>query len=610
MKRPASRIIGTAIGVVLMPALFFVLLEAGLRMGGYGVNTDFVLETDDPKPMCYLNADAAQRYFSPALRSIQPSIGFRIFDRKKAPGTLRVFVLGESTVAGFPFHVNGSFAGFLEDDLRATYPDRKIEVIDCGMSAISSYVVLDFAKQLVRYEPDLFLVYLGHNEFYGTLGAASSNPASAARPVTLLQMNLAKLRTYQLVRNGIFKMRGKAAKKNAAPGRSLMAAMIGEKKIRMGDRVHQVAEHDFRANLTDIIEVAQEHKVPIIVSTLTSNLRDMPPFASAHQDTARVRRNARIEAALGSGNLAELETAVALDTTYAAARFVLARVLEADTTQIERARREYIGARDHDVIHFRACTPFNNIIRDVATAHDVPLVDMDAIFAAQTPRRSPGRNVFLEHLHPNLKGAILMAFAFHDAMEQNGIIPAAPAMPRSFEQMLSDACITPLDLELARQRIVSMTAQWPFQQVYGSSGEFPKAPAPVEQMARRVLEKRVDLATAHEALGREYLAAHDLPRALEEYRALAKIYPVSPAGPINTADILLELQRPAEAIPYYRDGLALDPGSVETRYHLALAYQFVGDTRAAREECNRVLAIDPNHAATRRLQQQLGGAGG
>src|SRR5262245_16978360 len=114
-----ARVLVRVFVVLFVPAVFFVLLEVGLRIGHYGVNTDLVLELkDDPAHTCYLNPDAPRRYFPPALRSIQPSVGFRTFAREKQQGALRIFVLGESTVAGFPFHTNGSFAGFLEDDLR------------------------------------------------------------------------------------------------------------------------------------------------------------------------------------------------------------------------------------------------------------------------------------------------------------------------------------------------------------------------------------------------------------------------------------------------------------------------------------------------------------
>ena len=284
-------------------------------------------------------------------------------------------------MAGFPFHTNGSFAGFLEDDLRAAYPNRPIEVINCGMTAICSYSVLDFTKQLVRFQPDVFLIYLGHNEFYGAMGAGSTSAASVTRGVTIFRMTLAKLRTYQLLDNTIFRVRSAFAGKNKQEGRSLMASMIGKKKIRLEDPLHKMAEAAFRANLNEILDVAAKNHVKVVLSTVTSNLRDLPPFDSAHRDGIDDIQRQSIDAAVRTGGVSELNTALELDSTYAVAHYALAQTMAADSTETLAARREFIAARDHDVVHFRACSVFNDIIREAASEHHTPLVDMDAVFA-------------------------------------------------------------------------------------------------------------------------------------------------------------------------------------------------------------------------------------
>lgn len=597
-----ARILVRAFAVVLVPAVFFVLLEVGLRLGHYGVNTDLVLELPkDPAHTCYLNPDAPQRYFPPALRSIQPSVGFRTFSREKQQGALRIFVLGESTVAGFPFHTNGSFAGFLEDDLRALYPKREIEVINCGMTAICSYSVLDFTKQLVRYQPDAFLIYLGHNEFYGAMGAGSTSAASVTRGLTMFRMTLAKLRTYQLLDNTIFKVRKAFAKKNKQQGRSLMASMIGKKKIRLEDPMHKMAERTFAANLNDILDVAEKNHVKVVLSTVTSNLRDLPPFDSAHRDKIDDIQRQHIDGAVRTGGVNELHEALELDSTYAVAHYALARALGSDSLA---ARREFIAARDHDVVHFRACSIFNDIIREAASVHHVPLIDMDQEFARVSVQKTPGMNLFLEHLHPNLHGAILMANAFRAEMQHASIVPPlANATPRSYEQAVSDACITPLDLELARQRIDAMTGQWPFQKNYAPlTNEFPQQPdGDVARFATAVLHKTMGLDEAHQALGSAYLQKNNLEAALAEYRSLVKIYPVSPVGHINVADILLRMRKPAEAIPHYQTGLALAPNEVEVRWRFAFALHAAGDNEAALAECKKVLAANPNHENAKKL---------
>ena len=81
----------------------------------------------------------------------------------------RIFCLGESTMAGFPYDFHATAPSFLADRLQQMFPEDTIEVINVGLSAIGSYVILDFLRELAEYSPDLFIVYTGHNEFYGDL---------------------------------------------------------------------------------------------------------------------------------------------------------------------------------------------------------------------------------------------------------------------------------------------------------------------------------------------------------------------------------------------------------------------------------------------------------
>ena len=581
-RRPVSgaRTFAFPLLLALVPVLFFVSLEIGLRLGGYGVDTDLVLEVKEQGIHTYvLNPDVGRRYFPPQMRPIQPVPGFRTFAVTKPPGGLRVFTLGESSTAGFPFHVNGSFAGFLEDELRAAYPDRSIEVVNCGMTAINSYAILDFARQLGRYDPDLFIVYAGHNEFYGALGVGSASRAGGNRSLTLVKMRLAKLRTYQLVSETMFRA---FSKSRPATGRTLMASMVREKRIRLEDGVHRDAEEIYRANLNAILDAAAEKKVPLILSTLTSNLRDLPPFDSAHCDGFPAPEASRIDvtlarAAAGAAPLGALREAAASDTTFAAARFALARALDRAGLPAE-ARREYTGARDHDVVHFRACSPYNAIVRDVAAARGVPLVDMEAVFAERSTQGIPGRNLFLEHLHPNLEGAMVMADAFRAKMAELGVLPATAReeewAAENPQRSIERAAITPLDFELARQRIQALTRQWPFDRAYaGLPFPYPAGTEVVRITAERVLRKNLTLEKAHEALGRRYLEAGDTEKALAEFRSLAKIFPVTPVGAQMAADILLQTGRAAEAVPYYRQALAAVPGDAELERRLAMALE-------------------------------------
>ncbi|MGD0040613.1 MAG: SGNH/GDSL hydrolase family protein, partial [Isosphaeraceae bacterium] len=87
------------------------------------------------------------------------------FPRHKPPGTFRIVCLGGSATYGRPFFDHTSFAGWLRAFLPKADPSRKWEVINAGAISYASYRVRGLMAELARYEPDLFIAYMGHNEF-------------------------------------------------------------------------------------------------------------------------------------------------------------------------------------------------------------------------------------------------------------------------------------------------------------------------------------------------------------------------------------------------------------------------------------------------------------
>ncbi len=87
------------------------------------------------------------------------------FPVDKPVGGFRVFTLGGSTTQGQPYDHRVAFAAWLQLYLRAADPSRPWEVINAGALSYASYRIVALIKELLLYEPDLFVVYTGHNEF-------------------------------------------------------------------------------------------------------------------------------------------------------------------------------------------------------------------------------------------------------------------------------------------------------------------------------------------------------------------------------------------------------------------------------------------------------------
>lgn len=139
------------IWLFVIPIFLLCCLEAGLRIFRYGGDTSlFVPAPDDQSPYYGINQDVGRRYF--ALTSFTPSPRKDLFLKDKPAGGFRIFILGESTAAGFPYGNNMTFPRILNRRLSDLFPERRIEVVNTGMTAMSSFTLLDFMDEILEAE--------------------------------------------------------------------------------------------------------------------------------------------------------------------------------------------------------------------------------------------------------------------------------------------------------------------------------------------------------------------------------------------------------------------------------------------------------------------------
>ncbi len=134
------------------------LIEAALRIFDVGPSTRLFVQDGE---IYRLNENAARRFFPRQLARRSP---LQVqFGRDKPQRVRRIFVLGASTLLGFPNPPQTAFPNFLQHMLEDVFPQADFEVINCGFTAINSFSIVDFAQEIVDYQPDLILVYAGHN---------------------------------------------------------------------------------------------------------------------------------------------------------------------------------------------------------------------------------------------------------------------------------------------------------------------------------------------------------------------------------------------------------------------------------------------------------------
>ncbi|MEE9563755.1 MAG: SGNH/GDSL hydrolase family protein, partial [Nitrosopumilaceae archaeon] len=85
---------------------------------------------------------------------------------EKPDDTYRIFVVGGSTTFSIrALSDQHTIPGYLQQKFDETGLDKKIEVINAGIDAVTSTDELQLVKsKIVNYKPDLIIIYDGHND--------------------------------------------------------------------------------------------------------------------------------------------------------------------------------------------------------------------------------------------------------------------------------------------------------------------------------------------------------------------------------------------------------------------------------------------------------------
>jgi tetratricopeptide (TPR) repeat protein len=403
---------------MVMPLLVLVILEAALRLGGYGYPTGFF------KPA---------RIADQQLQRENDSFGFRFFPRdiartpaslrmpaKKAPGTYRIFIMGESAALGDPEPAFGA-GRYLAVLLRERFPNDKFEVINVAMTAINSHVILPIARDCARQDGDLWIVYMGNNEMVGPFGAATVFGAQAP-PWQLVRLNLAiqQLRLGQLLAECGQRLRGKDSNPASWNGMNMFAGNF----VGPDDSRKQVVYQNFERNLRDILQTGLDSGAHILLSTVAVNLKDCPPFGSLISSNLSVGDREQVGQLLKDGNLfaeqgnceaalKNYEQAARFNPQSAELEFHWGRCL-LQLTNAPEARMHFQKALDLDSLPFRADTRINSIIADAGRQMASPRLNFFDATAALCKGAAdiPGQENFYEHVHLNFAGNYLLARAW------------------------------------------------------------------------------------------------------------------------------------------------------------------------------------------------------
>jgi len=611
------------IAVTVMPAILFLLLEISLRLVGYGFPTTITIKDKiNAVPSYCNNFKFAWRFFHPNIaRTTEPFV----FPVNKPEETYRIFVMGASAAAGTP---DGAFCfgRILQVMLRRQYPKANFEVITAAMPAINSHVVLEIADDCIRYQGDLFIIYLGNNEVVGPYGAGTVFSTMSSN-LSLIRMGIALKATKlgQLVTNLL-----ESAGAGNAPKIWRGMGMFLDKQVRAEDTSLKIVYEHFQRNLQDIRRLACRSGVNIIFCTVPCNLKDSPPFASLHRPNLTdaekkswgeiYQRGVKCETDENYAKAVKLYLqAAAIDDRYADLQFRLGRCYWA-IGEYEKARAGYILARELDTLRFRADTRINEIVREMAgnkIADGVYLVDAVKAFEENSSYRTPGEELFYEHVHMNFKGNYLLAGAIFEQVEK--ILPERiksyradePAFPTEAECALDLACTDWDRYNIAEKVLNDYIKQAPFtnqlyhnQRVKGMEQEIdaykaaisPEIINEVEAQYRRAIKQTPsdwwlhwkygqlleDLDKSNAAAGQYRLVLDSMPHHYEAFAVLGLL--CGKSGDLDAA------------INYNLESVRIYPTFAESHFNLGFAYHLKKDYDKAVEHYSRTVQLVPDRA--------------
>jgi len=597
--------------LIVIPLLFFVFLEIGLRLFDYGKDTRSWV--DISKDMQILNPEIASRYFF-TTKNLPFSVESFLYKEKKE-NSFRVFVVGASSAAGYPYLSSASFSKFIRKKLEILYPEKVIEVCNVSMSAINSYTIRDLMPELLNKEPDLMLIYLGHNEYYGALGVGSLESLGSSRFIVNTTLWLNKFKTVELLRNFVNWISGIFSSGSDVTGGTMMAQMALDKLIELNSDVYWQGIEQFEGNLRDIMEMCKDTGVPVIASTLSSNLKDQKPFVSI-------------------GNS---------DNPGADYIFDIANE-ELHKNNLDSAKTLFIFAKDLDALRFRAPEEINNIIIQLCEEFNYPFVRSDSLLNSFSEYGIVGGNLMTDHLHPNVQGYQLIGNLFFNAMKGNGNLPTND--PSDLDEEIVDSLVlayynfTAFDSTVADFRIKILKNDWPY---INPENKIPRNRLItlnnfIDSVSIDVVDGRISREQARLKVASVYLNdklynkyATEMAALIDEFSFLYKYYnstarELITAGQFSRAYYFLKrgfkVQSDAfnskwigiidlsqgfvdDAIIYLETSITYDNHDAQTYFNITGAYAQKKEFEEALQSINKCLKIDPDFPRATQIQQQL-----
>jgi len=608
------------LAAVMIPLLALGGLETGLRLVGYGYDTGFFKKVRSGQKTYLVNNENFDLWFFPPQLARYPVP--IMMEAKKPAGTCRIFIFGESAALGDPAPAYGA-SRYLEVLLRERFPGTKFEVINLGMAAIDSHVIVPIARECAHDQGDFWIIYMGNNEMVGPFGAVTVF-GTQAPPLWFVRLNLAirQTRVGQLMTALIRKLQGKTSDASWKG----MEMFLGN-QIRPGDPRKETVYRNFQHNLNDIVHAGLDSGAKIILNTVAVNLKDCPPFASLSATNLSPADSSACDRLMADGLRAEGQN----QFEQAAACFAQAAKLDPQRpdlqfhwgecllrqTQFAAAREHFQLARDKDALPFRADSRINDLIRQTgrqSTGHGLILFDAVAALETNNPAGICGQETFYEHVHFNFDGNYHLGLAWARQIEQ--LLPMAVKDRATGEWASQTICerrlgLTDWNRRLVLEELIRRLNEPPLssqtdnarrvEAIQVEARELSRqtnasAMAEAREIYREAIRHAPDDSYLYENYGRFLMMTGDYEAAIAQWEQVIKLLPDNSLGYFETGGLLGLQGRLIEAQSDFARALALRPNFAECWFQLGNLHATEQNFELALEEYKHAWRLDPQNA--------------
>ncbi len=543
---------------VLAPLLFLLLAEAVLYFAGIkplsltedpfvGFSTSqplFIEQTNTDGQITMVTNPVKLEHFNP-----------QSFPKIKAPGTYRIFSVGGSTAYVHPWTDVVSFSGWLLELLPEADKEKKWDVINAGGISYASYREANLIAELSQYQPDLFIVYSGHNEFLEerTYRKAAKLPAfvreasawlDRTRTYTAMRLLLRKIKSSSSAEQG----KRTEASKSQMEGEvdDVLAKTIGPTSYRRDDTLKQEVLEHYRASLERMARIAKASGAKVLYLTTPGNEKDCSPFKSQPEPP---ERDANVLYASGQKAFAE-------------GRFPEAKIL-------------FQKALDEDICPLRALNPMRGIVKDVAEANQEPWIDFTAILEQKTQVQF-GHNIlgepdFVDHVHLTIEDYRLIARSILDKMVELGAVHPGADWGEPAVQRVSVKVMAKVDDQMQGLGLHNIAKVLNWAGKHEDAARIAERALQKDTTSLEAIWSSLFVGAARERQGKEN-------EAIPQYRRAVRLDPKNPLSRNYLAGALMRAGSFEEAAAQYDSCATQDPSDFEAAKKAGELYMRLGKT--------------------------------